>query len=348
MRDPIHDVQCGRFVVAGEDTRIVTPDSVNAFAESLLERYLGVLATERNLSPHTLRNYRSDLAHFIAYLDDHALAPRDVTRATYRAYLGGLQEGGMAAGSLRRRASTIKAFFKHLFAENILARNPLRLAGTPRIPQRLPTFLTLEQIESLLAAPDLHTPAGLRDRAILEVLYGAGLRISELVGMQLGDIDWEYDVLRVHGKGNKERAALIGRASRQAMADYVQDAREALVTDRSADWLWLNRFGGPLSARAVQLAVRRYATAACLPQSVHPHLLRHSFATHMLEGGADVRVVQELLGHASVATTQIYTHVTESAKRAAIDRALDGISEQIRERHARQTTPGAVRNRSAS
>jgi site-specific recombinase XerD len=149
----------------------------------------------------------------------------------------------------------------------------------------------------------------------------------------LASIDWENSMLRVRGKGDKERVVMLGQAARSALVDYLQQGRDVLISEKSGEALWLNRFGGQLSARAVQLAVRRYALAAGLPSDVHPHVLRHSFATHMLEGGADVRVVQELLGHASVATTQIYTHVTEAAKRAAVTTGLDGVSEQMRERY---------------
>ena len=301
-------------------------------AAKLLNRYLHGMQVERNLSPYTLRNYRSDLSHFLEYLAHHDLVLDAVTRTDYRDYVGGLQEGEMAPASVRRRASTVKAFFKHLFAKGHVPRNPLLLAGTPKIPQRLPTFLSREQVEALLAAPNLHTAAGLRDRAILEVLYGAGIRVSELASLRLASVDWENAMLRVLGKGRRERVALMGNAAVHAIADYVADGRPGLVGPRSTDWLWLNRFGGPLSARAVQLSLQCYAVQAGLGRSVHPHLLRHSFATHMLEGGADVRVVQELLGHASVATTQIYTHVTEAAKRLALESALDGISWQIKDR----------------
>ena len=312
--------------------RIASDDQLASGAE-FLERYLEYLRTQRNLSPYTIRNYRSDLGHFLDWLQGQGLDIEDVSRTTYREYLGALQEARVAPGSLRRRGSTVKAFFKHLYTHQEIPTNPLKLATTPRQPQRLPDFLSVEQVEALLAAPDLHTPVGLRDRAILESLYGAGLRVSELVSLTLASIDWENSMLRVRGKGDKERVVMLGQAARSALVDYLQQGRAALISEKSVDALWLNRFGGQLSARAVQLAVRRYARAAGLPSDVHPHVLRHSFATHMLEGGADVRVVQELLGHASVATTQIYTHVTEAAKRAAVTTGLDGVSEQMRERY---------------
>ncbi len=292
-----------------------------------LEAYLERLAVQRHLSPHTLRNYHLDIGHFLAALAASAVPPATLTRAHFRTYLAGLQSAAVAPGSVRRRASTIKGFYKHLAAAGLLDHNPLQLAGTPRTPRHLPTFLTVDQIEAIIAAPDIGTAAGLRDRAILEVLYGAGLRISELVGLRLSDIDWEYDLLRVRGKGDKERVAFLGEPARLAVQDYIREGRPDLEPGPPRVWLWLNRFGGPLSARAVQLAVQRYAAAAGLPRRVHPHLLRHSFATHMLEGGADLRVVQELLGHASVATTQVYTHVTEASKREAVEASLGGIGQ---------------------
>ncbi len=309
---------------------------------ALLDAYLDELRLLRNLSTHTLRNYRTDLSHFIRYLDERELSLAEVSRLTYRSYLAGLKQDGVAQGSLRRRASTIKSFFRHLFQQHILPTDPLRLASTPKTPRTLPRFLSVREVERLLEAPDLHTPGGLRDRAILEVLYGSGLRISELVGLTLRSVDWENAILRVRGKGDRERVALVGDHAYLAIEDYVRSGRPQLVSDGSPDALWLNRFGGALSARAVQLAVQRYAIAAGLPKLVHPHLLRHSFATHMLERGADIRVVQELLGHSNVATTQIYTHVTESAKRAAIDHSLDGISEQMFTRQERRRRGAAA------
>ncbi len=316
-----------------------------AESPALLDAYLDELRLQRNLSPHTLRNYRTDLSHFLHYLGDRGVSLAEVSRPTYRLYLDDLRAAGIAQGSLRRRASTIKSFFKHLFHQRTLPSDPLRLAGTPKTPRTLPRFLSVGEVEALIAAPDLNTPAGLRDRAILEVLYGSGLRVSELVTLRLQSIDWENAFLRVHGKGDRERAALLGEQALAALEDYVRQGRTQLAGESAEDALWLNRFGGPLSARAVQLAVRRYAIAAGMPKAVHPHLLRHSFATHMLERGADVRVVQELLGHSNVATTQIYTHVTESAKRAAIETSLDGISEHLfarrerRRRRARDVAP---------
>ena len=299
-----------------------------------LDRYLSLLEHGRSLSAHTIRNYRSDLSHFLFWLEQSSLTLDRLSRAGYRQYLSVLQAGGFAEASVRRRASTIRAFTRHLANTNELSRDPLVLAATPQATSRLPTVLSDAQIGALLDQPDLTTPTGLRDRAMLEVLYGAGVRVSELVGMRTSAYDTDHNAIRVRGKGEKERVALIGQLARHWLRRYLADGRPALWSRQSEDWLWLNRFGGPLSTRAVQLSVRRYAGSAGLPEGVHPHLLRHSFATHMLDGGADLRVVQELLGHASVSTTQIYTHVSDATRRDTIERALDGVADLLRERRS--------------
>ena len=303
-------------------------------AAAALERYLRHLEAARGLSPHTLRNYRSDLTQFLIWLGKRETPLAGLSRASYREWIADLQASGAADASIRRRSSTVKSFTRRLAATGELDSDPLRLASIPKGAQRLPKPLAQEQIAALLEAPDTETPAGLRDRAILEVLYGCGVRISELAGMRISDYQPDGRQFIVRGKGGKERAVLLGAPAERAMAAWLRAGRPELVSENSGDWLWLNQRGGKLSARAVQIALKRHAAAAGLPADIHPHLLRHSFATHMLDGGANLRVVQELLGHASVSTTQLYTHVTESGKRAAIDQALDGIAEHLRSRRS--------------
>jgi len=300
-----------------------------------LDRYLSLLEHGRGLSPHTIRNYRSDISHFLSWLEQSSVGLGELSRADYRQYLAGLQDDGMAEASVRRRASTIRSFTRHLNRRDEIERDPLVLASTPKATSYLPTVLSTAQIDALLEAPDMSSAAGVRDRALLEVLYSAGLRISELTSLRLSDYDGDHNAFIVRGKGDKERVALLGESAQHWLRRYLDDGRPALVSEKSASWVWLNRFGGSLSSRAVQLSVRRYAEQAQLPQDVHPHLLRHSFATHMLDGGADIRVVQELLGHASVSTTQIYTHVSDAARRDTVEHALDGIADLLRERHSR-------------
>ena len=312
--------------------------ALNQQDQDALERYLSLLENGRGRSRYTIRNYRSDISHFLSWLEKSARKLSDLSRADYRQYLADLQADGVADASVRRRASTIRSFTRHLSRTKGLERDPLVLAATPTAASRLPTVLSQQEVEALLSAPDVSTRSGLRDRAMLEVLYGAGLRVSELVGIRTTDYDSDHNAFRVQGKGDKARVALLGKSAHHWLRRYLQNARPELLTEKSERWLWLNRFGGPLSARAVQLSMRRYAQRASLPEDVHPHLLRHSFATHMLDGGADVRVVQELLGHASVSTTQIYTHVTDAARRETIEDALDGIADLLRDRRNRNVT----------
>ncbi|MCY3558901.1 MAG: tyrosine recombinase [Chloroflexi bacterium] len=300
-----------------------------------LDQYLGLLRDGRGLSPYTIRNYRSDIADFLDWLGAESRVLSDLTRADYRGYLASLQEAGMAESSVRRRASTIRSFTRHLKRVGVLPRDPLALAATPKSTSRLPHVLSHSQVTALLEAPDTATAAGIRDRAMLECLYAAGLRVSELVGLRVNDYDDDHQAFVVRGKGDRQRVALLGDSARLWLRRYQRDGRPRLVSEESTDTLWLNRFGKPLSARAVQLSLKRHAERAGLQVDVHPHLLRHSFATHMLDGGADVRVVQELLGHASVSTTQLYTHVTDAARRETIDHALDGIAELLRERRGK-------------
>lgn len=313
----------------------MTTETTPAPHSKALERYLSVLQHGRGLSDHTIRNYRSDISSFLHWLDEHERDLPGLTRADYREYLASLQAAGVAEASIRRRASTIRTFTRHLKQAGELERDPLTLAATPKTTSHLPTVLSEQQITDLLAAPDTSTPAGIRDRAILESLYGAGLRVSELTGIRTTDYDADHNAFVVRGKGDKQRVALLGDSARRWLQRYLRDGRPNLASEQSGSWLWLNRFGGPLSTRAVQIAVRRYAERAGLPPDVHPHLLRHSFATHMLDGGADVRVVQELLGHTSVSTTQIYTHVSDAARRDTIEHALDGIADLLRDRRTR-------------
>ncbi|MCH8026430.1 MAG: tyrosine recombinase [Chloroflexi bacterium] len=300
-------------------------------AETLLERYLAALRAQKNLSPYTLRNYRTDLRHFFDFLDERRAAVRAVDRLLVREYLSTLVASGLASASVTRKVSTLRSFYRHLRSEGILEIDPLLNLRGPQRERRLPTFLTQEQVDTLIAACDKETPQGLRDRTILELLYASGLRVSEVVGLAVAGLDLEERTARVFGKGSRERQVLMGRPAARAVEQYLAEGRPRLAK-RTATALFLNSDGGRLSQRAVQLIVRKYALAAGIDRSVHPHLLRHTFATHLLEGGAELRVVQTLLGHANVNTTQIYTHVTESAKRRAIEGALDGIAAMQEER----------------
>jgi integrase/recombinase XerC len=291
-------------------------------ADKLLQGYLRFLEAERNLSPYTLRNYESDLRSFFRYAQDAERDICDVDRYLLRGYLATLREQEMAPGSIVRKVSSIRSFYRFLASERLIEHDPLAGVRSPKKGRRLPGVLSSRQVLAILRAVDGDSPKALRDRAILELLYAAGVRLSELVALHTSDANIDEREVRVIGKGNKERIALMGRAAADALQRYLREGRPALVKHPQEKALFLNKEGGRLSARAVEIMVRRCALKAGLDERVFPHLLRHTFATHMLDGGADLRVVQELLGHASVGSTQIYTHVSEAEKRRVYDDAF--------------------------
>jgi tyrosine recombinase XerC len=319
------------MAAAAKESRPVRSERLEA--EELLEKYLTSLATRKNLSRFTLRNYTNDLRHLFDFLDEHERAIASVDKLLVREYLSGLVSAGFASASVQRKVSTMRSFYRFLRFGGALSVDPMLGVRGPRRERRLPHFLSQEEIDTLIGAADGQQPNEVRDRAILELLYAAGLRVSEAVGLNVRDVDLNDRTARVFGKGAKERMVMVGTPALRAIDRYLREGRPSLVQGKQAA-LFLNRDGGRLSQRAVQTIVRKYALKAGLARSIHPHLLRHTFATHLLEGGAELRVVQTLLGHSNVNTTQIYTHVTEAAKRKAIEEALDGIARMEEERRA--------------
>jgi integrase/recombinase XerC len=282
----------------------------------LLDRFLVYLEGERNASPYTIKNYGNDIGQFLDYCHAHGIeTPHQIERSLLRNYLAELEETGYAHSSIARRLAELRSFGDFLVREEVLECNPFHLVSAPRVPQKLPQYLTLAEVEALLAVPDVSTPPGMRDRAIIEVLYGAGLRVSELVNMDVGDVNLSQAQVRVVGKGNKERIGLLGRPAVQAVRMYLEQGRPALLGRRSGNALWLNQRGGRLTVRGVAMMLDQAGRKAGITTHISPHVLRHSFATHLLDGGADLRVVQELLGHASLTTTQTYTHVSQAHAR---------------------------------
>ena len=283
-----------------------------------VERFLDHLTVERGLSLHTIAAYRRDLGRYAAFLRERGVT--DVRRVDERLVTGYVAAisastygGGRAyrATSIVRSLSSVRAFHRFLLREGQVARDPTAAVVRPKLPRSLPKPLAVNDVARLLAQPD-RSAAGLRDRAVLETLYGAGLRVSELVGLDVDDVDLEEGSVRVLGKGGKERDVPLGRYARDAITSYLTRVRPGLARPRSRSALFLNRRnGGRLTRQGVTGILQQHAAAAGIAKKVSPHTLRHSFATHLLEGGADVRVVQELLGHASVATTQVYTLVTK-------------------------------------
>lgn len=284
---------------------------------SQVQRFLDHLTVERGLSANTVAAYRRDLARYARFLRSNGVRDArrvdDVTAASFVAHLSGSthRDGRRyRATSVVRALAAIRSFHRFLIREGEAQRNPAASVVRPRLPRALPRPISIEDVVRILATADDATPTGLRDRAALETLYGAGLRISELVGLDVDDVDLEEGSVRVLGKGGKERDVPLGRAACEALGAYLTRGRPALATTRSRAALFLNRRGGRLTRQGAARILAAHVKRAGISTRVTPHTLRHSFATHLLEGGADVRVVQELLGHASVATTQVYTLVT--------------------------------------
>ena len=290
-----------------------------------LDAYLSQVESVRRRSLLTVRNYRSDLTHYLGHLAVRGIEHDAAGRADVRGYLARLRDEEFADASIRRRAATVRGFYRWLDAEGVALRSRpgdsiLRLRY-PKVGRRLPHFLSVEDASALVDAPNKDTPKGLRDRAILELLWGAGLRVSEIAGLDVVDLDLPNGQVRVTGKGDKTRIFLYGDPARTAIRRYLEDGRPMLATGAQTA-LFLNRSGGRLTARSVQTMVRNAGMQAGLDALVHPHMLRHTFATHLIEGSADLRIVQHLLGHASADTTQIYTAVAHRRKSTLISDAL--------------------------
>jgi len=289
-----------------------------------LDDFLGYLEFERNASEETCRAYSADIIQFLRFInagDD--FNPGAVDLRTVRAFLAALREGGAGKSTIGRKLSSLRSFYKYLLREGVATENPFAAARQPRKERRLPKLLTEDEVERLLAAPPPTAFAGVRDRAILETLYSTGARVSELVGLNVGDVDLVGECVRVRGKRKKERLLPLGSYATKALRLYL-NRRDALLdrllkTRQRA--LFLNRAGGRLTDRSVRRMLDKYVLQIGIGRKVSPHTLRHSFATHMLNRGADLRSVQELLGHESVSTTQIYTHLTTERLKAIYEQA---------------------------
>ena len=274
------------------------------------------LVSARQLAPLTVRNYLTDLAPFGEYLlRMNARDCRVADRLFIRAYLAWLLDLGYVKSSVGRKLSSLRAFFAFLKERGVIDRDETDLVTAPRRESRLPEVVSVDGVDRLLSAPSGNSPAGIRDRAILEVLYAAGLRVSEISAMNVDDVNLEVREIRITGKGDKERVSLLGHPAVVALTRYTGSVRSLWLRRQSEAALFLNRSGGRLTARSIQRLVKQHALVAGLDLDFHTHTLRHSFATHLLDGGADLRVVQELLGHSSPATTQIYTHVSKAKAR---------------------------------
>jgi integrase/recombinase XerD len=289
-----------------------TADGVTALVAAAHE-FLEYMQVERGVSPNTIAAYRRSLVRYLDFLEGRGIEdPRSVSQEAVTAYAASLasRESGLSARSMSQAFSAVRMFHRFVVAEGIAPSDPTSTLPSPRLPARLPKALTRRQVESLLEAPVRGDALGLRDRMILEMMYATGMRISELCGLDVGDVDLSERIATVRGKGDKWRLVPFGSHAAQAAATYLANGRPELARGVRSSAFVLNARGGRLSRQGCWKVIKGYADAAGLSEVVTPHVLRHTFATHMLEGGANLLVVQELLGHASIATTQIYTDVT--------------------------------------
>ena len=279
-----------------------------------IDGFLRYLKIERNASELTIKSYSEDFGSLLDYVRDRVgevSSPSELQISQLRGYVAYLHECDYAKTTIARRLASLRSFFRYCQREGLVTSNPAKALRTPRVGRKLPHFLTIDQVTQLLESPPANEAEGLRDRALLETMYSAGLRVAELVGMDIEHWDRDANVVRVYGKGKKERIAPIGRHAVKALNQWMdvrQPAPDAKPNDQAA--VFLNRFGTRLTTRSVGRMLEKYLNLTGLDQITTPHTLRHTFATHLLDGGADLRSVQELLGHKSLTTTQIYTHVS--------------------------------------
>jgi integrase/recombinase XerD len=295
--------------------QVASPPSADGGMSGRMLDFLAYLEFERGLSRNTLEAYRSDLLQLGAFLGPRGVDVATVRHSDLSAFLADLAAGGegrpaVAPATLQRKAACLRSFYRHLRREGVLDHDPTADLRAPRKSQRLPQVLTRDEVARLLGAPTGTDPAALRDRALLELMYACGLRASEAVGLDVRDVDLEVGVLRARGKGSKERLVPIGREAVAATRAYLERGRQSFVGLGDEPRLFVNRRGGGLTRQGLYKIVQRHARAVGLDDRMSPHTLRHTFATHLLAGGCDLRSLQEMLGHADIATTQIYTHLS--------------------------------------
>jgi integrase/recombinase XerD len=284
--------------------------------ETELDLYLDYLTVERGLAANTRASYSADLLKFLAYLKDRRIGEwSEVGYPEVMGFLSRSQEQGLAPRSRARLLSALRGFFKFMVRDSHLTENPVANLTSPRLRRQLPSVLSVAEVEALLAQPDTRLPLGQRDAAMLELLYGTGLRVSELVGLSLGRVNLEVGFLVVLGKGSKERIVPAGEAATEAVRRYLLEARPGLLKGRMTETLFVSNRGAAMTRQGFWKLIKKYGREAGIKKELTPHSLRHSFATHLLERGADLRSVQMMLGHADISTTQIYTHVARERLR---------------------------------
>jgi integrase/recombinase XerC len=318
-----------RAAPGDEATTPAGDEALPALARHAVDTFVAHLRDERGLAANTVCAYERDVVQFFRFAGRaRVIDPAKVDPLLLRRFLAQLKTRGLAGSSIARKAAALRACFRLLARRGLVPANPAADLGAPRGPRRLPVVLKQRQVEALLSRPEPLDPVGLRDRAILELLYATGMRVGELCGLALGDVDLRADVARVHGKGGRERLVPFGEPARLALLEYLAEGRASMLPDAShrtsaadARALFYNRRHRPMTPRDVRGMIQRYRAGLGVPGETSPHTLRHSFATHLLEGGADLRSVQELLGHVALTTTQTYTHVSNERLRRVYEQA---------------------------
>jgi len=276
-----------------------------------IDEYLNFLAIEKGLSLNTLEAYSRDLNRYSEFMENRGITNiREITSDDVISYLGSLRKNGLTANSVNRGLAAVRGFYKYLLRENVMDENPVANIELAKIWMRLPDTLSKDEMNLLLEQPEAKTLLGMRDRAMLELMYATGIRVSELISLTVNSINWQVGYLVVVGKGSKERIVPVGKSAIDYMTQYVNEGRLKLLKGKRTNFFFVNRSGNGLTRQGFWKIIKKYATKSGLHKKIHPHTFRHSFATHLLEGGADLRSVQVMLGHSDISTTQIYTHVT--------------------------------------
>ncbi len=279
--------------------------------KTFLKEYLSVLKLEKNLSENTVFSYRNDITSLIQFLENRNIKdPSEVKFKDLSSFFKSLEQIGLSSSSAARYFSSIKGFFTYLFLNNYIKENPIEKLSAPKLSKNLPSVLSVNEVNKILDSPNTEDKIGLRDKAVLELLYACGIRVSELINIKISNLFFEEEIIRVFGKGSKERLVPIGSSAVKWINEYLLKSRPLLMKKaKSENYVFLNVRGTKLSRMGIWKIVDRYTNEAGITKEVHPHTFRHSFATHLLEGGADLRAVQEMLGHSDISTTQIYTHI---------------------------------------
>ncbi len=278
--------------------------------DNLKEKFIDYITNEKNYSKHTVSAYNKDLDQFLLFLKNKTSSVKEIDYSVIRDYLTELYNKNYTKKTISRNISTLRSFFKFLLMTKVINKNPMTLISNPKEDKKLPNFLHINELEDLLEVPNSNTPLGHRNKLIIELLYSTGIRVSELVNIKIEDINFYDLTIKIMGKGSKERYVVFGNILKNILLEHINDKRLVLLKGKECDYLLINKNGGKLSDRGVRLVIDEVVKKSSISKKISPHVIRHTFATHMLNGGAELKVVQELLGHDNLSTTQIYTHVS--------------------------------------